>query len=251
MIERPTLRELSSRTEKYAEIIDLLAGSLNPPLFYHSGNEHYGFRYGNPDGRHFCILKSVRMVSCLNACIALAENGFPQEIYMLIRTFVEADAHIRYVLGDLKEKSLAPDQLKFVADYFADYQRNEAKDFKRPRISQKKIHNAIGEILDLNADISDPRQGSPIKSSTLMSNIYLTSSNYVHARYPEIMDMFGGNPGKFHMAGMSGTSKDLENINAISTFLDSVPLLLRSVIMKFEMQECLKKRPDLVSFLKS
>ncbi|MEX0694203.1 MAG: hypothetical protein WD075_07165 [Rhodospirillales bacterium] len=249
MNKQLTFTELREQNEKYSLVVNLLAASLNPPIFYHSGQEHYGFRYGDPGARHFCILKAAKMISCLNGCIALAEQGFHQEIFMLIRTYIESDAQIHYVLGDLKEIDLGVEQSKFIKDFFADYQRNDANDFKRPRISQKKLHDAIGEFLDSNTTLNDPRHGGPTTASTLMSNVYLTSSNYVHARYPEIMDLYGGSPGKFHMSGMKNTPKDAESFEAISTFIESTPILLRSIIVKFKMQNVLKGKAELLDTL--
>lgn len=249
MSKVPSHSELREQLRKCGELIDLMASSLNSPIFYHSGQTHYGYRYGKPDARHFCILKSVKMVSCLNACIELADSGFHQELFILIRTFVESDAYIHYVVGDPNEREIQPDQAEFVADFFADYQRNSANDFRRPRISQKKIHDAIGEILDTHVEARDPRTGALTTASALMSNVYLTSSNYVHARYPEIMDMYGGVPGRFHMAGMKNTTKDAESLEAIATYCDSVPIALRMIVMKFEMDEILKDRPDLIAIL--
>ena len=43
----------------------------------------------------------------------------------------------------------------------------------------------------------------------------LSISNYVHAKNPEIMDLYGGVPGRFHLDGMRGTPKDEENLQII------------------------------------
>jgi hypothetical protein len=44
-------------------------------------------------------------------------------------------------------------------------------------------------------------------------------SFYVHARYPECMDLYGGRPGRFHLRGMRGTPKDRENFETLDTLI--------------------------------
>ena len=56
-------------------------------------------------------------------------------------------------------------------------------------------------------------------AADLFSLVYRVYSNYVHAKYPEIMDLYGGMPGHFHLRGMSGTPKYLENIELFQTFI--------------------------------
>lgn len=75
------LETLRSKVAPFERLLHALAGKLPQPLWYHSGKEHFGFRYGKPDKRHFCLLKAVRAVSALNAAIELAGRGYAQEIF--------------------------------------------------------------------------------------------------------------------------------------------------------------------------
>jgi len=68
---------LRARIEPLERLVAACAALLLPPIFYHSGQEHYGYRYGKPGVRHFCLLKAVRAISALNAMIALARGGSP------------------------------------------------------------------------------------------------------------------------------------------------------------------------------
>jgi hypothetical protein len=70
----------------------------------------------------------------------------------------------------------------------------------------------------------------------LLSNIYLNFSNYVHGRYPEAMDMFGGEPPKFHLRGMGGTPKDDENFAMLEASIESISITLRMLVQKFGMR---------------
>jgi hypothetical protein len=69
-IELP-LQALQSRVNTLEKVVQLIAGTLDDPVLRQINSDR-GFRYENPDIRHFCVLKAVRVVSALNASIVLA-----------------------------------------------------------------------------------------------------------------------------------------------------------------------------------
>jgi hypothetical protein len=167
--------------------------------------------------------------------VALARGGYAQEIGVLVRTLVECTTHIEFVLDALGDNGvLRSDVDRYVKDYFADYARNSAADFKRAQVKQGVVHKRLGETLDVIAQQNEfIEQRKP--AETVYSNIYLTFSNYVHAKYPEVMDMYGGTPGRFHLDGMSGTPKDDENFATIDTFIDMVAIALKLIVSKLRL----------------
>jgi hypothetical protein len=222
------LKGLKARIAPMERLVTVLADSIPKSLFYHSGQEHYGFRYAKPGVLHFCILKAVRSVSALNAMIALARGGYAQEIGVLVRTLVECTTHIEFVLDVLGDDGvLRSDVDKYVKDYFADYARNTSADFKRAQVKQGIVHKHLGETLDIAAEQNGFTEGRK-PAEAVYSDIYLTYSNYVHAKYPEAMDMYGGTPVRFHLDGMRGTPKDDENFAIIDTFIDTTAIALSS-----------------------
>lgn len=56
--------------------------------------------------------------------------------------------------------------------------------------------------------------------------------NYVHGRYPEIMDMFGGTPIHAHFDGMLHTRKDEENIAILFALVDSIELCVKNAFIR-------------------
>ena len=123
---------LKARIAPMERLVTALTDLVPKPLFYHSGQEHFGFRYAKPGVLHFCFLKGVRAVSALNAMVALARGGYAQEIGVLARTLVECTTHIEFVLDALGDDGvLRPDVEKYVKDYFVDYARKSSADFKR------------------------------------------------------------------------------------------------------------------------
>ncbi|MGD0763560.1 MAG: hypothetical protein ABR929_10320 [Roseiarcus sp.] len=227
------LRALQARMVPLERLLDAFTADLGPPLAYHSGQVHFGFRYAKPDERHFCLLKCARAVSALNGALVLAEQGYCQEIAVLIRTSIECTTHVKYVLdGSEKDGRLKDDVKKYLEEYFADFARNSPSDFKRTRIRQGEVHDVVGDDLKSFAPYGqDP--------SRLMSNVYLTFSNYVHARYPEVMDMYGGIPGHFHFRGMAGTPKDFENLAIIDEFITDVSNTMKLLVLQLKMKKLL------------
>lgn len=234
------LKTLKARIGPIERFVTVLAASVPKPLFYHSGQEHYGFRYAKPGVLHFCLLKAVRSISSLNAMIALARGGYTQEIGVLVRTLVECTTHIEFVLdavGDDGEPR--SDVAKYVKDYFGDYARNSSADFKRAQVKQRIVHKYLGEALDVVAEQNGFTEGRQ-PAETVYTNIYLTYSNYVHAKYPEVMDMYGGTPGRFHLDGMRGTSKDDENFATIDAFIDTAAIAVKLIMTKLRLHHLLE-----------
>lgn len=237
------LTDFRARIEPMERFIHALAESLPKPLFYDLGKQHFGFRYGKPDARHFCLLKGIRAVSGLNAAIELVRAGYTQEFYVLLRTIDEYKTHIEFILYARDEHdSLTADAEKHVREYFADYVRNSADDFKRPRLRQGAINKSIGTAIVSGLEKSeraDKFRG--VVPDKLLSNIYLNFSNYVHARYPEVMDLYGGSPLRFHLCGMSGTPKDVENVEMLDTYITSVSLALKLLAQKLNLGNVVRK----------
>jgi len=198
-------------------LIELFAGSLsNPSLLGQEGYKYY--RYEAPDIRHFCLLKSVRVVSALNAMIELMRGGYIQELCVLIRTVVEFTSHIEFVLDNGSEEH-RKEVDKYIEAFFDDAVRGPGSPLIKAQVPQGKVNAKLGETLDEIAKLfSDTERKDP--AAMLYSNVYRTLSNYVHVKYPEIMDMYGGVPGHFHLKGMAATPKDAEILDQLDTYIE-------------------------------
>ena len=244
------IESLRSRVGPLEKLVHACAARLPAPLRYHSGKEHHRFRYGKPHAEHFCLLKAVRAVSAANAALELARCGYTQEICVLIRTLVECTSHIEFVLSSRDDAgTLGPAAEKYVQDFFADYARSDATDFKRAQVRQKMVHEVLGAELDRFARLHNP--GYRGASAETYSHTYLTFSNYVHAKYPETMDLYGGRPGHFHLRGMRGTPKDAENLDTIETFLTTLSIALAQMVSKFRLHELVERDPALAAWFQS
>jgi hypothetical protein len=211
------LNALQQEVEPLERIIRLLAARLDAPILQVT-LAGKAFRYDSPDVRHFCLLKGARALSDFNACIELARRGYVQEICVLIRTMVECIRHLEYVVepyGSGEHKASAE---RYVQEFFADGRRGAAADPHKFQMQQGKVHDALGKVLDqISAELGKDSDGRK-PAGALYRDTYGVMSNYVHARYPECIDLYGGKPGEFHVRGMSGTPKDAESLEILQSF---------------------------------
>lgn len=171
-----------------------------------------------------------------------------RKIGVLIRTLIECTTHIEYVLSARNAAgTLESEAEKYVQAYFADFARNGVADFKRAQVRQNSVHKRLGESLKSTAE--DSYRGNPdVKLEQLYSNVYLTFSNYVHSKYPEVMDLYGGEPEHFHLHGMRGTPKDSENLETIEAFVTTVSLSLRFVCIHLKLRHLIDADPVLTDW---
>ncbi len=221
--------------EPAERFLTMFGAALAPPIWYQSEHGHVGFRYTSPDARHFCLLKGSRAVSGINACIQLARGGYTQEIGVIVRTVVECTSLIEWIkLKANANGTLRSDpQRRYVRVYFEDYRRDGSGLALNLRERQKVVHDEVGDWLDKRAHEIGIKIGDKASGDRL-SNIYMVNSNYVHARYPEVMDMFGGRPGSYHLRGMGGTPKDDENAEIIQTYAVTVDQSIAGIAQHFQ-----------------
>jgi hypothetical protein len=217
MFFESALSGLAARVLPLEGVIEIFSGLLPPPNMYASGMDR-GFRYEQPDVKHLCLIKAVRVVSCLNAAIELARNGYTQELAALMRILAECTRHIEYVLdADDSEKHRANVE-KYVREFFEDVIRDPDAEIKGVLIRDHIINEQLGKTLDrIAAQYGDTQDREP--ADRLFWRSSRGFSFYVHARYPECMDLYGGRPGHFHLRGMRETPKDRENLETLDTFI--------------------------------
>jgi hypothetical protein len=236
------LERLSKRASPLAHIVHVFAESLAPPI---RDQNQLGFRYVSPDHRHFCLMRAARVVSALNALIVLARVSFPQEIGVLFRTVNEFMRQMEAVCIQIQKDGHVSGELKdFIAAYFADDRRGRGPQ-KRALLSEKYLNEILGSALDELSDKSTPDWTS---AASKLHNISYVQANYVHGRYPETMDLYGGRPGHFHLNGMRNTPKDLENLQMIDALITSASLCFVHLVRGLDLMPLLFGDPALVEW---
>ena len=192
--------------------VNLLARQVPQPKWVEVGNFSV-FRHMEKTIYQALVQKLARMVSTLDATRLLLNNGFVQEQASLQRILDEIQDDVMFlVFGVLRGDHESPLHRSYLGAFFEEeFDANTPIEStqKRPMIPRKKIRAYLSKS---GFSSIDPSSG--IELLRTMNKVY---SGYVHAASPQIMDMYGGEPSRFHMRGMLGTGvydghrKDISN----------------------------------------
>jgi hypothetical protein len=214
-------------------IIEKYSRYLQPPVLCDSDDSDRGYHFLKPNVKHFCLLKMSKAIVSFRAAICIAKEGFHTEVATLMRVVVECCTMTNWA-ADIFNKNATNEHKKEVHDYvrayFLDNMRNKSEIPKVLRISQKRIHDMHGAILDTDrTDISNDHEKK--MASELMSSVYIRFSKYVHAHYPETMDLYGIKIGELSLSGSKGSVKDNESYEILSVFLETVSQAVASILV--------------------
>lgn len=172
------------------------------PVLHHT---NWVLRYEEKLIEQALIQKLARQISGLHAIDVLLLNGLVQEQAVIQRTLDEIGEDITFLSLAIIREEVTPLHDKFLAAFWEeefDAPTASASSQLRPMPRRRSIraYNARA------AGLSDP-SSSDVAGSTL-SKAY---SGFVHAASPQVMDMCGGDPPRFHLRGMLGTSRIVEH----------------------------------------
>lgn len=164
------------------------------------------FRHLEKSVHQALVQKSARMVSTLLAARLLMEQGFLQEQASLQRILDEIEEDISFLSFSVIYNDKTPHHQMYLDEFFKEeFDTDSAltSTQNRAMIPRKKIRAYISRIGSKIADSTN--KGNAARS---ISKAY---SGFVHAASPQIMDMYGGNPPRFYVRGMSGTLRQSEH----------------------------------------
>ncbi len=161
------------------------------------------FRYEKLTDSLVCYLKGVKAISTLNGCLILLQHGYTQEIGALCRMIDDSCNEIFFLLVLQGDEGPSDDQRRFVENFFQEEFDKPgsplASTQKRATVPVRKIHATFAKLAKNELNPSDAQE--------LLRTTHQAFSGYIHGAYPHIMEMFGGNPPRFHMSGMLGTPR--------------------------------------------
>lgn len=201
-------------------IVEDLDRRVPPPQFV---EKVHAFRHVEKSIRQAIVQKLARMVSTLHAAYLLRNHGFVQEQASLQRILDEIQEDVLFLaFGIIRGDDQSPLHRNYLDAFFQEeFDANTAIEStqKRQTIPRRKIHAYLARMEEAPMD---PSRGQELFRTT--NKIY---SGYVHAASAHIMDMYGGNPPRFHMRGMKATEayeayrKDIRNYfyRGISSFV--------------------------------
>lgn len=152
------------------------------------------------------VQKSARIVSTLHAARLLMDHGFVQEQASLQRMLDEMKEDVTFLAFSVISNDKTPLHQAYLDSFFEeefDAESALASTQKRPMVPRKKIRAYIARIEGALMD--------PSRTIEVVRTVSKAYSGYVHAASPQIMDMYGGNPEKFHVRGMRGTQRHREH----------------------------------------
>jgi hypothetical protein len=183
---------------------------IEKPTFVTRGS-YYVFRYKDQTIHAAVIQKLARLISGLHASLLLLQGGFVQELGVIFRTLDEFQEDILFLCqaiqtGELTE--LHQEYLKcFYQEEFGVPDNPFLSEQNRPTIPRKKIQAAIANIPESELNPSDAQE--------LYRTLSKAYSGYVHGASVHIMDIYAGNPPKYHLSGMHDASR-------IATFVEDL-----------------------------
>jgi hypothetical protein len=157
----------------------------------------YVYRYKEKSIYQAIIQKLTRLMTGLQAVSLLNQAGFLQEQAALQRTLDEFEEDIAFLcfaiifdeMTDLHREYLAA----FYEEEFDDPESSIRSTQKRPMISRKKVRAFVSKDRGAGYD-----QSSTMEIGRTISKAY---SGYVHGASPQLMELYFGNPPRFHLSG--------------------------------------------------
>jgi hypothetical protein len=166
----------------------------------------FGYRHVEKTIHQALVQKLARYASSLQAAQILLDAGFLQEQAALQRILDEIQEDISFLPFSIIFKNSTPLHQQYLdAFYEEEFDEDTAMEStqKRPMISRQKVRAYIARSAGTTSNSS-----TGVEAARTISKAY---SGYVHAASPQIMDMFGGSPPRFHMTGMKGTPREEEH----------------------------------------
>lgn len=188
-----TLKQLEAF---YAE----MHGAFAPPVFVNDA-AHPRFRYNMHTDSLACFLKGAKLLSTLNAALILYRHAYPQEVGALCRMADDFSNEVMFILVPQGGAEVDQSQRQFLENFFQEELDKPGdplgSEQKRMTVPIKKIHAAFAKLAADEINPSDAQE--------MLRSIQQAFSGYIHGAYPHIMELYGGNPPRFHLSGMPHT----------------------------------------------
>lgn len=178
------------------------------------------------------VLKLVRYISGLRACLLLLEHGFVQELGTLQRAVQDIEEDVTFLSLSIILGKHTDFHTRFLASFW-----KEEFDTTGPRPTS--LPRDMVPRSKIRAYNADPNGLNPDPSTTVgvvrtVSSVY---SGFVHAAACHIMDLYGGHPPTFHTDGLPGTIRQEEHDEDLWNQFYRGILLMAEACMAFGHQE--------------
>lgn len=190
--------------EKTLKILDSAFAQLEAPMpkpHVKKLSLDSAFRYEDETAYQAIILKLARVVTGLRAALLLHEHGYLQEQAAMQRILDELMEDILFLAVGLTTDEITELHKRYLRAFFQEEFDSPVSAIessqKRDMIPRRKIQAYLAR-----QSTGVTNQSDSIDVSRTLHSVY---SGFVHAAAPQIMELYGGNPPKFHLSGMLGT----------------------------------------------
>lgn len=164
--------------------------------------DSFVFRYKEKTIHQALIQKLARSVSSLRAARLLCDNGLIQDQSAIHRMLDEFHQDIWFLAMAVIKNEITPLHQRYLdAFYKEEFDPITAKPLlDRPTVSRQQIRAYISRL-------EQETETDRSSAVTMYKTIHCANSGFVHGASPQIMDMFGGYPPRFHINSMTGTPR--------------------------------------------
>jgi hypothetical protein len=219
-IEGTTVDDLISVLEravaKIEGVVQTLGQAFPRPEFLPLGNSGTKFAFRHAQQNRSVALaaycKAVNLCSLLGATAVLLRSGHMHEANALCRVIDEQGEDILFLTLKSTETSNYREKFlkSFYQEEFADVD-DPLSTTDRPQVPRQKVRAAI---FSKATGIADPST-AVAAASTITS----AQSGYIHGAYVHIMDLYGGDPPRFHTSGLGNTPRMAEALRHVPHFI--------------------------------
>jgi hypothetical protein len=179
-----------------------------PPPQQVQFRDGFVFRFVEQTLEQALLLKLARVVTGLRAIDVLLQAGLLQEMAATCRMQDEICEDIAFLAAPLTNDEITNLHERYLFGFWAEEFQDSDKPLARHQKPDTPRRNKIQAYVQ--------RVLNPDHNSSLMSDvsqaISSTYSGYVHASAPQVLDLYGGNPPRFHVEGMQGTPRMNDHI---------------------------------------
>ena len=209
-----------------------LEGVVEPPVKVKLGSD-YVYRYQNQSIKAAILQKLARVISGIEASLVLLEKGFLQELCVIFRTLDEFNQDILFLCETVEKDQLSELHQRFLDIFYQEEFDKPDNPFlseqNRPSIPRQKIQAEIAKIFT--------NEISPSNGQEVFRTLSKGYSGYVHGASSHIMEMYGGNPPKFHLSGMRNTPLFQSSFEDTWNYFYRSLLSMMRIAQVFNMQE--------------
>lgn len=224
---------LEEEIEIPGSIVEGFSRLLGPPIFCDSTGPDRGYRYSKPSTEHFCLLKAAKAIVAFRSAVCVAQAGYFTEVATLMRVVAECCTFVEWAANSTAEQATDEHRAsveQLVTEYFSDNLRTAEELPRALKIRQKEIHDMHGQVLDVT--MASEGIESKKTASELMSSVYVRFSKYIHAGYPETIELYGKRLGELSLEGASGSIKDVESYKILESFSHTIGLAVASMVVR-------------------